>query len=1740
MTDELPGFGVGFMIDAGDSIAQLAQLDALMKSTEAKILGQALAIEKATKGMIDVADSSANVRQLADTTAKATADMKRDLGQVGAAKEALDRALANTTVSTTGPAASGEQAKLTREINTTEKAIERLVAQMDREAAAIGRTRQERQTALAEELRAQAAAQGNTDAVERLAVAQRTLGAARTAASEEAARAAQQEAAAIEAVAQANRSAALGVQQFEAYARTKMRAYQEQQREAAAAAQAEEELARAGERLRVSVDPVYAAQQRFNHEISEARTLLGAGVVSLDDYCAKLRIEKQLLEQTSSSHGQAAEKSNALRYAYQDLGYQIQDVGAQLSTVSGPSGLLRIFSQQGGQIFDALNRISMASGEAGKEIKSVGGASEEAGTDMGGLGDRAIGVAEKVQNTGSKLGAFASFMAGPWGAAIMVGITVLGPLVAKLFDTDDAAKKAAEGLKTFQDRQSDIGNFIDTTTGKLTEQNRTLVLNAILTRQAQVAANAKAITEGRNAAFEMARKTYTAKAPSAGVGTANVSLMSMGVTDPDVQRAIRDAGGNVDKLSQSINKLATTTRPDLKKLNLDLSTQAGAAIQAQRENEKLGRELRALGGDTTALAGSTTALIDKQVALATATTPLLKARAQLAIVQQGAAAADKAGGAALVKYRQDLTAATNAVNQAEAAQKAAAAAKREGTKESNRAAAEARKEANKAAELAREAEAIEAQTRNLYALADAYGKSGGAALIAEAAVKAESHAIKEQADVTAAINRQVGLAIAQRVSDAERGTTASREQTAAQEAINAQVKAGLVPAERAAELVRDRIADLPLLAAIEAAQQRGLTEQAERATKALKDQQAARAAATGAATTASFNADDQAARQRLDELREEMRLVGMTDMERAKALTTIRATNEAKAKGYDPTQTDAYVKQQVEIAVAQQQLTDKTDAWNASLSRSSELFDEIDRSAQQAARGMADAFGDAGAAVGDALTAITGYYAQQARLEEDHQAALRKAGTDQKQIAHEQQLYAMRSSSLQIGAFGDMAAAAKGFFKEGSDGYKVLTGAEKAFRLVQFALSVRAIAQDAIETGSKIASSAARTAAHAVEAVVKAISSLPFPLNIAAGAATIAALAGIGVSVVGGLSGGKSNVTPANTGTGTVLGNSQAQSASIKNSIDALKEVDTLTNSYAREMSASLKSIDSRIGNVASLVVRSGDTATQVGVTEGFKPNAIGSVLGAIPLVGGFLSSLFGSKTDILANGLYGSAQSLGSILSGGFNAQTYADVQKTSKFLGITTGKKTSTQYGSMNPNLASQFTLILRSFSDAIGAAAVPLGQSTQEIQSRLNGFVVDIGKIDLKGLTGEQIQEKLSAVFGAAADKMAAAAFPGIERFQKVGEGAFETLVRVSSTVEAVTTALDQLGASTRSLGMDAKLGLADQFDSISDLTSAVDSYFSAFYTKEEQAAAKGAQLSKVFDSLGLAMPASLAAFRQLVEAQDLTTAAGQATYATLLKLAPAFADLKSAMDGAKSAADILSEREGLQRQLLELNGDTAAIRALDLAKLDASNRALQEQIYAIQDAQDAAKAADELRQAWTSVGDSIMDEVKRIRGLTDASGGNTFATLLGQFNAANQAARAGDQDAAKSLPALSQALLGKAADVATSRQELARIQAQTAAMLEATYGVIGSSTGQKATSTSDKVTAAAESQGASPTAAAANDDVVTEIRGLRADVDQLRRENNAGSAAIASGVNKTAKILENVTGPSGGTAVAVANG
>ncbi|WP_347271790.1 hypothetical protein [Rhizorhabdus histidinilytica] len=1052
---------------------------------------------------------------------------------------------------------------------------------------------------------------------------------------------------------------------------------------------------------------------------------------------------------------------------------------------------------------------------------------------------------------------------------------------------------------------------------------------------------------------------------------------------------------------------------------------------------------------------------------------------------------------------------------------------------------------SRADQLAREAAATEAQIRNLYALAKAYGVSDAAALIAEARVKAESQAIKRQADVEAAVDRQVRLAIAQRVSDGERDAAATRARALAQEQVNAMVAAGLVPAERAADLVRDRMADLPLLAAIEAAQQQKLADEVVKTTKALEDQRAARDRATDAARTAQYLAAQAGAADEIERLQLEQRMIDATTEARVRALATLKAWQEAQRAGWNVDEALAYVAAQVRVADEANKAAVAQERFNDRFSLSIQL-------AQSLGDSLSDAFGRGGNALGNMLVTLTSYQKAQEEIDRSSLSAADKR---------------RKSDNLQITSMIGLTSAAKGLFSEHSKGYKAMLAAEQALTLVQLA-----------RTAVDVAGGAARMFA--------TLGPFAFP--------AVAAMLGVMASL--GFNGGGSVKAPTtNQGTGTVFGDTSAKSDSIKRSLDLLADLDTEMLVVSRQMAASLKAIESNIGGLTNLVIRLGGvdgigsnaaagvdtgfkrdllgTALEEGITRGVGGfmgmatgmliagplgGAVGLALGAltdftkkIPIlgdilggIGSIIGGLFGTKTKVVGSGIFGGPQTLGDIDALGFTGQTFADIKKTKKFLGVSTGSKYSTKYGDLDASLEDQFGKLLLSFADAIKLAAGPLGLATGAVEAKLNAFVVDIGKIDLKGLSGEEIQEKLTAVFGQQADLMAQAVID-LQRFQKVGEGAFETLVRVASTVDVVTTSLQQLGLSSQSLGIDASMAIADLFGGAQDYATAAAAYFDAFYTDAEQTAARTAQLGRVFDSLGVAMPDSIAAYRALVEAQDLTTAAGQQLYAQLLQLAPAFAEIVSAGKSAASAAAILRERQDLEKQLLELQGRTTELRQRELEQLDPSNRALQMQIWAIQDqqkaAQDAASAAKELADAWGSVGDSIMAEVKRIRGLDATAAASSYQTLAAQFSAASAAARRGDMDAAKSLPELSRSLLDAAAGQVGSRRELDLIRGQTAASLEQTYRATEKMVSQQqaaADLASRALQVAVDQQGwwqsfadqqaaAADTSKAANDALVEELQGLRAQVATLADDQREIGATLAGNTGKVAKFTDNVT-------------
>lgn len=600
---------------------------------------------------------------------------------------------------------------------------------------------------------------------------------------------------------------------------------------------------------------------------------------------------------------------------------------------------------------------------------------------------------------------------------------------------------------------------------------------------------------------------------------------------------------------------------------------------------------------------------------------------------------------------------------------------------------------------------------------------------------------------------------------------------------------------------------------------------------------------------------------------------------------------------------------------------------------------------------------------------------------EDYQAA--RVGKDEKT----KQKLDLQYGKNMIKTYGDMAGSAKGYFAEHTAGYKVLSSIESIFKVIQIA--------EAAYTAFSLASSAVRTSAKATEAQVAALT-LPPPFSFAALAATVAILAGLGIYGANNTSG---SFAATNTGTGTVKGDPTAQSESIKNSIEELNKIDTMTMKYSAKMLVALNQIEYNTSGLADLLVSSGmiqTNASSAGIQTGFKSSlpasrlltgsgvgigiagAFGGPLGMLTyaaidkLTGGavsglvnkafsYISGLFGTKTSIKGQGFNIGAQGLGDILNGGLSAQYYTDVEQKKKVLGITTSTSRKTYYSETDKLFKDQISLIFTGFADSIKAASPLLGTSLQSVTDKLNKFVVNIGRVETSGLSQEDLQKRLSAVFSALGDNMASAILPGFEKFQKVGEGYYQTIVRVATGVEESKNLLDNFGIAVINvnsvlnkqgevaaeivrdsiLAIKPLQGIADIIAAISgsasdiaqaysalvdvrdtlvsmgvsasattssllagagglsNLQDSLSSYQENFMTESERLAAKTAKLQTQFSVLGLQMPTTAQGFVALVKGIDTSTESGQKLLGRVLGLSEGFSEITTSIDDAAQA-------------------------------------------------------------------------------------------------------------------------------------------------------------------------------------------------------------------------------------------------
>ena len=500
------------------------------------------------------------------------------------------------------------------------------------------------------------------------------------------------------------------------------------------------------------------------------------------------------------------------------------------------------------------------------------------------------------------------------------------------------------------------------------------------------------------------------------------------------------------------------------------------------------------------------------------------------------------------------------------------------------------------------------------------------------------------------------------------------------------------------------------------------------------------------------------------------------------------------------------------------------------------------------------------------------------------------------------------------------------------------------------------------------------------------------------------------MSVNTGFGSGTPSVTKDINTTGTNGGVFGGKSDEISNSIaDSLKMIEDHTSNnlnYSAAMLKSLQSIETALAGVTNQVVRNiaPSAARSVGTLKTGNDIFAFGMKGFDPIADALFSLVFNVTRKITAYGIQGVQQTLDGILSKGFKGMTFTDFETTTKAFFMTVSQKTETVYDKLNKDVARQFTLVFKGIGDAMKAGGESFGMSAQETMNKIGKVKLNIGKIDLAGLSGKEIQEKLSQAFSRLTDKLAKQLMPSLDDFLQVGESYSKTFFRVAEGINRAKGEMEQLGLTAIKytdiqnkqgdvaaeivrqtlIGQTAltsgtrkyvseligsaediiaayqKLVQASQLMKMGGLNSgnldrtminaaggldafvnAVKTFNDKFLLEGERLGGEAAILSDQFINLGQVMPTSSEAFRALVTGIDTSTDAGKKLFGQIISLSDSFGTLQEKIKATQDKyATILNPMSAIKTQIDTVITDFNGLIAASAAQIKSTGPFVQD--------------------------------------------------------------------------------------------------------------------------------------------------------------------------------------------------------
>lgn len=283
-----------------------------------------------------------------------------------------------------------------------------------------------------------------------------------------------------------------------------------------------ERFAQAAKNLHDELDPMYAAQQRFNQALDTADDLLKANIIDERVHAAAVQHARdQLQSHNDAIHNQndaflkLSRGSGVLRQAYIQTGQQAQDL--VISLIGGQKASV-VFAQQLPQLAFALSGLGM----------------QADGTQKG-------------------IGKIATLLAGPWGVAFAGAAFATGLLVEKLWQNDEASKAAEEAAKKHASAVEALNEALERSVQSAEDKARADFIMVESERLATIETlkRNKALLEQAKLLADNAKGSWIgANGPNSGQ---SVIANQYAARVEQLEKALKDNQANLDRLTANSN-----------------------------------------------------------------------------------------------------------------------------------------------------------------------------------------------------------------------------------------------------------------------------------------------------------------------------------------------------------------------------------------------------------------------------------------------------------------------------------------------------------------------------------------------------------------------------------------------------------------------------------------------------------------------------------------------------------------------------------------------------------------------------------------------------------------------------------------------------------------------------------------------------------------------------------------------------------------------------------------------------------------------------------------------------------------------------------------------------------------------------------------------------------------------------------------------------------------------------------